>query len=345
MIEREERKRETSRLRPTLTNIAHQAFEAKKPKLKGGGTAGRWFSPLEIHVLPKLGHLTIDRITVSDIEDTFKPIWRDKAPTARKAMQRLDHVIKYASAKDNNIDITLCQRATTVLGDQGHKEVHVRALHWKDVPAVYSALSNTVTHLGFKFYILTVPRVSNVTHAVWPEMGEDVWTIPGGRMKAGREFQVPLSWQAQGILKHTKARFKDKTDFVFPSPSAHTRGVISENTWNKWLKTKNFDSTAHGFRSSFRDWAAENKICDRDLAEMCCDHMVKGSAERAYFRSDLIDQRAEIMQKWAEHVTGQTMEDFADGFEERMAGNLTEMHKASVAPDVNLMDLISDDDQ
>ena len=343
MIEREERKREASRLRPTLANIARLAFEAKQAKLKGGGKAGRWFSPLEIHVLPKLGHLTVDRITVSDIEDTFKPIWRNKPPTARKAMQRLDYVIKYASAKDNSIDITLCQRAKTVLGDQGHREVHLRALHWKDVPAVYSALSNVVTHLGFKFYILTVPRVSNVTQATWTEMGKDVWTIPGERMKSGREFQVPLSWQSQGILKQAKLRFQDKTDFVFPSPSAHRRGVISENTWNKWLKTNGFNCTAHGFRSSFRDWAAENKICDRDLAEMCCDHMIKGTAERAYFRSDLLDQRAEIMQQWAEHVTGLTMDDFADGFEEKMARNLEEMHKSGIANEVTLMDLVSDD--
>lgn len=119
LIERAERKREASRLRPTLENISRQAFAAKQAKLKNGGDAGRWFSPLELHVLPKLGHLTVDRITVSDIEDAFKTIWHAKPPTARKAMQRLDYVTKYASAKDNGIDITLCQRAKTVLGDHG----------------------------------------------------------------------------------------------------------------------------------------------------------------------------------------------------------------------------------
>jgi len=340
LVEREERKRDALRIRPTLEMVAKDAFEAKRDSLKDGGDAARWFSPLELHVLPKIGHITPDKLRVSDIVDVLKPIWKAKAPTAKKALTRLKYILEYASATDNAVDITLTHRAKIALGASGHEEQHHAAIPWQDVPDVFSSLGNSVTHLGFKFYILTVPRVSNVTKASWSEIADGVWTIPKERMKAAREFTVPLSWQAQGILKQAKVMYSGSSDYVFPSPTAHKKGIISENTWNKWLKGRGLASTAHGFRSSFRDWCADNQICERDIAEMCCAHMVKGRVEKAYWRSDMLDQRRKVMSKWAEHVTGLTMDDFVDGFEERVAKRLQESHKAGLALDVTLGDLL-----
>jgi integrase len=231
-----------------------------------------------------------------------------------KAINRLDYVIRYASASDDAVDITMVARAKTRLGGQGHKIQHLRALDWRKVPAVYRALGRSVAHTALRFYLLTVVRVSNVTNAEWSEFAKEIWTLPESRMKAAREFRVPLSWQASGLVADAKSRFKGDR-YVFPSPTAWKKGVISENTWNSWLTENGFDCTAHGFRSSFRDWAAENQVCARDIAEMCIDHAVKGRTEASYFRSDLLEQRAKVMQQWAEFVTKQTADDRAEMLE------------------------------
>jgi len=314
IIERLDEIRRQEEQCPTLGIVAQHAFDAKKPTLKNDGKAGQWFDPLRLHVIPKLGHITPRDLTVGAIVDTFRPIWRDKAVTAMKAINRLDYVIRYASASDDAVDITMVARAKTRLGGQGHKIQHLPALDWQKVPAVYRALGHSVAHTALRFYVLTVVRVSNVTNAEWSEFTKEIWTLPDSRMKAGREFRVPLSWQASGLLSEARSRFKGDR-YVFPSRAAWKKGVISENTWNSWLSENGFDCTAHGFRSSFRDWVAENEVCSNDLAEMCVDHTVKSKTEASYFRSDLLEQRAKVMQQWAEFVTGLTSDDRAEIWE------------------------------
>jgi integrase len=194
--------------------------------------------------------------------------------------------------------------------------VHQRAADWKDIPAIYKELGRSVADQALRFYILTVPRVANVTAAVWGEMDlkEGVWSLPAERMKSDKPFRVPLTWQAKEIL-HTMKPKTDKTAFVFPSASAHKKGVVSENTWNNAFKARKRDTTAHGIRSSFSDWCVDNKICDEKLAEFCLDHQTRTKVGKAYLRSDRLEERREVLSRWAEFVTEKTLEDYADVLE------------------------------
>ena len=181
------------------------------------------------------------------------------------------------------------------------------------MPAIYRELKRSVADQALRLYILTMPRVSNVTLATWGEIDlrQDIWNIPGDRMKEDMPFRIPLSWQAKDVL-HSMNPKKDGAAFVFPSASAYKKGVISENTWNTGFKRRKRDTTAHGIRSSFADWCVETKVCDDKLAEFCLDHRTRSKVGRAYLRGDRLDERREVLNKWANFMTGKTFDDYAD---------------------------------
>jgi integrase len=296
----------------TLKDIADAFFENKKHTLKDEGEAGSWWSPLLTHVMPSLGEKTLAQIGIDEIVTCFEPIWRTKYPTAKKARARLYQIIRYGSA-DDTFDLNILTSASAKMGVVKHVSVHQRAVSWKDVPAVYKELKRSVANQALRLYILTIPRVSNVTMATWGEMDlhQDIWHIPGEKMKEEKPFRIPLAWQAKEVLKGMKPS-KDATAFVFPSAAAYKKGVISENTWNEGFKARKRDTTAHGIRSSFADWCVDNSICDENMAEFCLDHQTRSKVGRAYLRSDRLEERRVIMSKWANFVTGKTIDDYAD---------------------------------
>ena len=136
--ERERAKREAARNIHMLADIALDAFESRKAELKGDGKAGRWFSPLELHVLPKLGKVPVAEIDQKDIRDTLAPIWHEKADTARKAMNRLNIVLRHAAALGLEVDLQATEKAKALLGKQRHTVTNVPAMNWRDVPAFVS---------------------------------------------------------------------------------------------------------------------------------------------------------------------------------------------------------------
>ena len=131
--ERERLRREAEKADHTLETIAHEAFEARKAELKGDGKAGRWFSPLELHVLPKLGRVPIEELDQRDIKSTLAPIWHTKADTARKAMNRLGIVLRHAAAMGLDVDIQATDKAKALLGKSRHKPKHVPSMDWRDM--------------------------------------------------------------------------------------------------------------------------------------------------------------------------------------------------------------------
>jgi len=295
------RRERSQRLRrgAKLKDVVDEFFTTKKDILKRDK---QWLSPFQ-HVLPKLGDRPVDSISVDDLIRTFEPIWKTKHPTAARALNRLEQVLVYAAGQgDWDIDITIVPKAKARLGRVKHTAKGHQALPWKELPDLWSSLDKTVTNTALKFYILTVVRVANVTYAEWEEFDNNlsVWSIPAERMKASKPFRVPLVWQARALLG------KRGTGLVFPSYSARIRGVVSENTWNKHFRSNGWKTTAHGLRSTFRDWCAETSVCDDALAEFCIQHeTAKGNkVARAYYRSDMLDARREVMSKWAGFVTG-----------------------------------------
>nr|WP_258117413.1 site-specific integrase [Mesorhizobium onobrychidis] len=303
--ERERKRREAASSLHLLKDIALDAFESRKAELKGDGVAGRWFSPLELHVLPKLGKVPVIDIDQKDIRDTLAPIWHDKADTARKAMNRLGICMKHAAALGLEVDLQATEKARALLGKQRHKATNIPALPWQEVPAFYLSLADgTVTHLALRLLILTGVRSGPLRFLREEQIEGDIWTIPGtamkGRKDATVDFRVPLSKEALAVVK--QARRHARGGFLFPSVK---KGVISDATMARLMERAEMAARPHGFRSSLRDWIAETTSTPHDIAETVLGHTVGGAVERSYRRTDFIEQRRKLMARWAQYVTGQ----------------------------------------
>lgn len=304
--ERERMRREAARNMHLLTDVALDAFESRKAELKGDGVNGRWFSPLELHVLPKLGKVPVAEIDQNDIRDVLAPIWHTKAETARKAMNRLGICLKHGAALGLDVDLQATAKAAALLGRQRHKAESIPALHWREVPEFYASLSEgTPAHLGLRLVILTAVRSGPLRFMQLDQIEGDVWTIPGegskGRRDATPDFRVPLSTEALAVLDQVKRLARNGV--MFPSVR---NGVMSDATMSRLMERRGMKERPHGFRSSLRDWIAETTDTPHDIAETCLGHTVGGSVERAYRRTDFLEQRRVVMERWAKHVTGKS---------------------------------------
>jgi integrase len=212
--ERDRERREAAKNIHLLKDIAEDAFESRKAELKGEGVNGRWFSPLENHVLPKLGRVPVGEIDQKDIRDTLAPIWHSKAETAKKAMDRLKICLKHAAALGLTVDLQAPEKARALLGKQRHTAQNIPAMPWKDVPAFYASLgAGTVTHLALKLLILTGVRSGPLRNIHESQIVDDVWTIPSegmkGRRDATTEFRVPLSKEALAVISEARKLSRD----------------------------------------------------------------------------------------------------------------------------------------
>lgn len=299
--ERERQRRDAERNMHVLRDIAIDAFESRKAELKGDGKSGRWFSPLELHVLPKLGSMPVSEIDQRDIRGTLAPIWHTKADTARKAMNRLSICLRHAAALGLDVDLQATDKAKALLGKQRHTPKNIPAMKWQEVPAFYQSLGGSVTELALRLLILTAVRSFPLRHIHEEQIESDTWTIPEeamkGRVGATSEFRVPLSSEALAVI--VAARRFARDGFLFPGVR---KGVISDMTMTKFMDRRGLVARPHGFRSSFRDWCAEATDTPREVAETALGHISGGAVERAYRRTDYLEQRHDLMQRWASRL-------------------------------------------
>lgn len=297
-------KAEMDRTDPTLAEVAATVFESRKAGLRGDGVRGRWFSPLAVHVLPKIGGLRISQIHQSDIHRALKPIWATKVATAEKTIQRLGVIFKQAKLMGLECDPFTVDAARHMLGDVRHESKPITATPWQDIPALYAKLCDRGTsHQALRMMILTAVRSAGVRGLHFDEIDGDVWTVPADRIK-GREgkakpFRVPLSQAALDVLA-VSAEYTQ--DFAFPGQGRSD--CVSDVAIQKALNMLGEAGRPHGFRTSFRTWAQDTDQ-PWDVAEAILGHAVGNRVERAYARSDLLDRRRVVMDKWAAHVTGQ----------------------------------------
>ncbi|OAN67815.1 integrase [Sulfitobacter sp. EhC04] len=301
--ERERLERAAERNMHILRDVALDAFESRKAELKGDGKAGRWFSPLEIHVLPKLGKMPVSQIDQRDIRDTLAPIWHSKADTARKAMNRLSICMRHAAALGLDVDLQATEKAKALLGKQRHKAQNIPAMPWQDVPAFYQSLDGgSITELALRLLILTAVRSAPLRHLHLDQIDGDIWTIPAeamkGRKDATSNYRVPLSSEAQEVIAQAKPFARD--GFLFPGVR---KGVISDMTMAKLMERRGLVERPHGFRSSFRDWVAETTNTPHDVAETALGHVTGGSVERSYRRTDFLERRRALMEHWGQALT------------------------------------------
>lgn len=302
--EREAEERAARREDITLAILTADAFEARKAELKGDGLAGRWLSPLTIHVLPKLGKVPVTDLDQRDIRSTLAPIWHTKADTARKALNRLSIVLKHAAALGLDVDLQATEKAKALLGKSRHVAKNIPAMAWADVPEFYASLEGpTLTHLALRLLILTGVRSSPLRNIRLDQIEGDIWTVPAegmkGRKGATEAFRVPLSTEAQRVID--LARPHARNGFLFPNTKG---GVISDMTLSRHMERRGLEARPHGFRTSLRTWLAEATDAPHEVAEAMLAHATDGGVVRAYRRTDWIEQRAALAARWADHVTG-----------------------------------------
>ena len=301
---RSQQRREALRPKSNLAVIAEAAYEAKKAELKNDGVNARWFSPLRLHVLPKLGNLSVEGIMQQDIAQTLKPIWETKAETAKKAINRLNIVFTYAAAAGLDVDLNAIAKAKALLGKQRRQAQHTPALNWSAVPAFYKTLTEpTKVHLALKLLILTGVRSYAVRYAHVDQFDGKTWVIPAENMKGQlhqvSEFRVPLSSEAVSVLEAAK-QFQ-RNGFLF---AGVRRAVISDASMSRLMERRGMAERPHGFRSSLRTWLAECTGATEEVAETVLAHKVGNKVVRAYRRTDHFEERAILMQRWAQHVCG-----------------------------------------
>ena len=287
-----------------LITIAEAAYEAKKAELKNDGINARWFSPLKLHVLPKLGSSSVEDITQQDIVQTLKPIWETKAETAKKAINRLNIVFTYAAAAGLDVDLNAIAKAKALLGKQRKQTQNTPTVSWSKVPAFYQTLAEpTTVHLALKLLILTGVRSYAVRYAHIDQFDGKTWVIPPENMKGQlhqvSEFRVPLSTEAREVI--AVAKQFERNGYIF---AGVRRGVISDASMPRLMERRGMSERPHGFRSSLRTWLAECTNATEEVAETVLAHKVGSKVVRAYRRTDHFEERAILMERWAQHVTG-----------------------------------------
>jgi integrase len=290
---------------PTFEQAAFAAFEAKKATLRGDGERGRWFSPLRLHVISKIGAMRVSDLHQRDIHDAIAPIWRTKHETADKALYRTRIVLKHAKLSGYDVDPFICDMARHMLGHHEHHQTPIAATPWQDVPVLYERLSREShpSYLALRWIILTAVRGESARGARFDEIDGDVWTVPAERMKGLRgkvqPFRVPLSGAAIEVLE--ECRKAARGDLLFSSPRS---GFVSVQALTKVLKHMGEDGRPHGFRTSFRTWAQDTDAGAFDVVETALAHIIGNKVERSYARSDILERRRVLMQGWSDYVVG-----------------------------------------
>lgn len=259
-------------------------------------------------MLPKLGKVPVGEIDQQDIKNTLAPIWHEKADTARKAVNRLSIVMRHAAALGLDVDLQAVEKAKALLGRSRHKTKNIPSLPWQEVPAFYQSLTEpTVTQLALRLLILTGVRSGPLRFLRLENIEGDVWTIKGeamkGRLGKTADFRVPLSTEAQAVIELAKPHERD--GYLFPSVR---QGVLSDATMARHMERKGMEERPHGFRSSLRTWLAEATDTPHEVAETVLGHVAGTAVHRAYRRTDYLEQRRVLMERWAKHCQSEPAE-------------------------------------
>jgi integrase len=298
----------------TFDMAARQCHGDKKSGWKNPKHAAQWMTTLEKYIFPHIGNRKVEGLKARDFANALHPIWLKKPETASRVKQRCSSVMDWCAAQELIVGNPVGVVTELLPKQAGSRErvVHQPSMPWRSVPDFIENVLRTgkpsLSKTMLEFLILTAARSGEVRAMTWGEVNLDdcVWTVPAERMKAKKAHSVPLSGRAVDILKAQKDAAAHTT-LVFPSPSGK---VPSDMILTKFLRDKEVESSepkrtavAHGYRSSFRDWASENGYA-RDLAERALGHTISNQAEAAYHRTDLLDQRRGMMESWAQHVCG-----------------------------------------
>jgi integrase len=297
IAQRAEGRKRVARL--TVQQAVDSCFEARKAELKGEGEAGRWMSPLSVHVLPAIGRTAIEDLDQHTLKKVLEPIWHSKADTARKALNRLSLTLKHAAALGLEVDLQATMKVRALLGKQRHVSEHIPSMPYKDAPAFYRWLCEQTSRaaLPLRFLMLTAARTGEVRYARHRYIDGEVLTLPPEITKTGREHKIPLTVEACAVIM--AAKLSDDQELLFPSP---TWKVLSDATMSRLMEREGLDYRPHGFRATFRTWVEEKTDAPPEVAEAVLGHAVEGEVAKAYQRSDRLGKRTELLHQWTDYL-------------------------------------------
>ena len=268
-------------------------------------TAAAFKSSLDTHAVPKIGKHRVDQVGTEQIITVLAPIWTTKPEVAKKVRVRILQVLQFAKAKGWRKDALPTPKDISGGLAKQPRGGNFAAVPYAEIPdflALQLEGVETAARLALLFTILTAARSGEVRKAEWRQIDLDArtWTRPAEMMKAGKAHVITLSEAAVDILGRAKVKFGGE-GLIFPAARG---GTLSDMTLSKLLRSTGRPETVHGFRSSFRDWAAEKMpIIPWNVAEMALAHSVGNATEKAYNRSDLRDLRRMLMDGWGRFVT------------------------------------------
>ena len=289
----------------TFDEAVTKVLAIREVEYKNAKHLAQWKSTLETYASPIIGKIPVADINREHILQILEPIWKDKTVTASRVRGRIENVLSWAAASDHrsgenparwkgHLDQLLSKPSKTA------KVTHHKALPWQDIAGFMADLKQRqgTAAKALQFLILTAARSGEVRGATWEEIDlkAKLWTVPGERMKTGREHQIPLSKEAITLLK-ALPKMKDD-NHVFPAPRG---GALSDMTISAVTKRMKVEAVPHGFRSTFRDWCAENTSFPHNVAEMALAHTIGNKVEAAYRRGDLLAKRTKLMQVWSDY--------------------------------------------
>jgi len=291
---------------PCFQEVAAQVHIERLPTWKNVKHGAQWIATLRDYAFPKIGRMPVDSIGQPEVLMCLSPIWTDKHETARRLAQRIKTVLDVAKSKgfrSGENPVTSIQDAQ-VLPKVKAMPKHHSAMAWQGVPGFYADLKtrDAMAAKALMFTCLTGSRTGEVLGMQWSEVDVEarLWTCPADRMKGGVLHRVPLSDQMLAILGHLRTM---QSNYVFEGQKRHS--PLSNMAMLMLLRRMQVEGvTVHGFRSTFRDWAAEVANAPREVAEMSLAHKVGSDVERAYARSDLLEKRRALMCDWSDFCDG-----------------------------------------
>lgn len=285
----------------TFKAMAETHIAANKESWRNAKHRQQWENTLKTYAYPVFGDMPVAEVDTPHVLKVLEPIWREVPETASRLRGRIETVLDSAKARGyrqgENPARWRGHLAQILPARRKLSRGHHKAMPYEAVPEFLATLRarEAVSALALEFVILTAARTGEVIAAEWSEvdLAKAIWSVPAERMKAGKEHRVPLSPRAVEILEETR---KLGGKYLFPGAQ---RAKLSSMAMAMLLRRMKQDVTVHGFRSAFRDWAAECTGYSHEVAEMALAHTIGNAVERAYRRGDLFEKRRRLMADWA----------------------------------------------
>ena len=288
----------------TFSQACKKFIDARADEWRNAKHRTQWVNTLETYAEPVMGKLLVRDIAQSHVLAVLEPIWKTKTETASRLRGRIEQVLDWATVRGLRTGDNPAQwrgRLDKLLSEPKKiaKVTHHSALAIDEISGFIGALRQRdgASARALELLVLTAARSGEIRGAVWSEIDLDgaIWTVPADRMKAGKEHRVPLSPQALKLLRDVPR--VAGVDLVFPGRKGQP---LSDMSLGAVMRRMGIEAVPHGFRSTFRDWAAERTNYPRELAEMALAHTIENKVEAAYRRGDLLAKRAQMMAAWAD---------------------------------------------